>query len=109
MSQHTQHADLSGLGASDEPPYTWRTLLLSLFMVAFVVLLLSFAQESDERAAAELQRLAHADESAQGMPMQMARAYERGMADAMDALRHTPSGTALAQACTAQAFKGAQP
>ena len=53
MSQHTQHADLSGLGASDEPPYTWRTLLLSLFMVAFVVLLLSFAQESDERAAAE--------------------------------------------------------
>lgn len=102
MSKHTQHADLRGLGAHDESPYSWQTFVASLFMVTFIVVLIGFAQQADERAAAELQRMARAEKNVEAMPTQLAAAYERGLVDALEALRDSPEGVALAQACLVQ-------
>lgn len=83
MSQHTQYADMREIGADDESPWTLEALLAAFLMVLFVIGIVGFAQQADERAAAELQRLARAERQAEAIPEHVAAAYERGLVDAL--------------------------
>jgi hypothetical protein len=62
----------------------------------------ALAMGADERDAQKERAYARAEQERAAMPAKVAAAYERGLTDAIAALRDTPDGVALAQACMAR-------
>ena len=81
-------------------------LALGAVFAAAVVGCIALAQADDERANAELERIALAErvrlaqERRADHQTRMA-AYEAGLTDAMASMRNTPQGVELVQACLA--------
>lgn len=98
MSKHRDHRQ-AGYAPHDDAPWSWGNLLGSLVIVAAVVGLYAMASAADQHDAAKLQAHMQAERDRLAMPAKTLQAYERGMADAMEAVRGTPNGVALAQAC----------
>lgn len=79
---------------------------VAVFILA-VIGCIALAQADDERADAELERIALAERvrlaQAQRAADHQSRmaAYEAGLSDAMQSMRHTPQGVELVQACMA--------
>jgi len=81
-------------------------LVLGLVFTLAVVGCIALAQADDAAADAELAQLAAAERAELARQqrldhMNRMAAYEAGMSDAMDAVRRTPEGLALAQVCMA--------
>lgn len=98
MSKHS-HNRQAGYVPHNDSPWSWGNLLGSLVMVAVVVGLFAMASAADQHDAAKLQAHMQAERERLAMPAKALEAYERGMADAVEAMRGTPNGVALAQAC----------
>lgn len=105
MNNHRQFGDLSDLRTA-RAPWRVRDIPFILLGLAFVLGVLTFAMDADERDAQKATAYARAEQERIAMPTKVAEAYERGLNDAIEALRATPDGVALAQACMAQ---GARP
>lgn len=96
------HQDLR----TSESPWSLKSLFAAFagvgFVLVFVLAMFMLASAADEKAERDHQRLTQAEKVRQALPTKLAEAYERGMADAIESLRETPDGIALAQACLAQ-------
>lgn len=100
MRNHHENAAIDDLRTTRLP---WRldNLLLSLLAIGVVLGLYMVAAGMDDRAEEREIAYALAARERLAMPSKVAQAYERGLTDAIDALRDTPDGVALAQACMA--------
>lgn len=82
-------------------------IVLALVFALCLFCAYALAQRSDEEADAELQRLAAIERAELSRRVQVSQAqrslsaYEAGLTDAMEAMRDTPQGVQLAQACMA--------
>jgi hypothetical protein len=102
MNPHRQTDHISDL----PPGRDWFLMMTNGLAVAaaifFVVAIYSLAAHADTVDANKAEAWARAEQARIAMPAQVAQAYERGLTDAIEALRDTPDGVALAQACMAR-------
>ena len=104
MSMHRQNG--SGDLASDVRRGFGFTHIFTVgVMVCFVLLMYTMAQHADDIDDQQLRALAEAERTQLQMPLKVRDAYERGMSDALEALKDTPDGVQLAQACMAQGLR----
>lgn len=101
MRNHHQNAAIDDL-RTPRPPWRFNDLFMSMLAVGVVLCLYMVAAGFDQRAEAQQAAYARAETERLAMPQKVAEAYERGLTDAIEALRNTPDGVALAQACMAQ-------
>ena len=89
--------------------------LATLVIIAVVIGLYMLAAQADDEAAAEARQRSGARleqaQQLQQLPRKVSAAYEQGMNDALAAVRDTPDGAALAQACMGSGYRyvGARP
>ena len=84
-------------------PFWHGRLFVAIFVSLFVVAL-AITGQLDEKSDASVLRAASAvrDKAALArLHPQVLAAYEAGMADALESVKETPDGVALAQACLA--------
>ena len=74
-------------------------VLLTLIFVVAILSAYAIAAHGDERSDAGVEQAAALERKRMAMQPELLRAYEAGMADAMEAVNGKPEGMALAQAC----------
>ena len=120
MNRYSLHdASCASRGISPmKPLFTLKDLVFSALAVAFVLACLAWGEQVDDlalqqEAELEYQRMATFDagrlQGRKELLPSVSRAYSQGQRDAMLAVRSTPGGIALAQACLAQGGPGPQP
>ena len=102
MNFHRQTDDLLDMPARRDPLMWIANGLAIAAMLVFVCGIYALAMHADDRDAQKTEAYARAEQERIAMPAKVAQAYERGLTDAMEALRDTPDGVALAQACMAR-------
>lgn len=88
-------------GLAPERHSRWGDVLLTAILIAALLGVYLLAAHSDARSDQRWQAAAELERQRLASPPQVMRAYEAGLSDAVQAMRHTPEGVELAQLCLA--------
>ncbi|MGK2897810.1 MAG: hypothetical protein ACSLE9_03880 [Burkholderiaceae bacterium] len=106
MNYHRQTDDLHDLQdlhdlRTQDSPWTLGNLFGTAALLCFVLGAMALAMHADDMGEQRAQAYARAEQQRIAMPQDLQQAYERGLSDAVDAMRGNADGVALAQACNA--------